>query len=223
VRQLTSRGKSIIFITHKLNEVLEIADRITVLRAGQVVGMTTPAEATEETLAAMMVGRHVSLVVDKDAAKPRDVVLEIDDLVVKDDRGHITVDGVDLQVRGGEIVAIAGVQGNGQTELVEAVTGLRKPLSGTIRISGEVVRLTPRSILEAGVAHVPEDRLEDGCVPAFSVAENLVLNTYYRPPFSRGLQLDREAIETAADQLVKDRRRTPSVLARSATCPATRR
>jgi len=104
------------------------------------------------------------------------------------------------------------VQGNGQTELVEAITGLRQPLSGTIRISGELVRSTPRSILEAGVAHVPEDRLEDGCVPAFTVAENLVLNTYYRPPFSRGLQLDRAAIETAADQLVKDFDvRTPSV------------
>ena len=212
MRSLKASGTSIVFITHKLNEVLEIADRITVLRGGQVVGTTTPAEATEESLAAMMVGRHVSLVVDKETAKPSDVVLDVDDLVVKDDRGHITVDGVDLQVRGGEIVAIAGVQGNGQTELVEAITGLRQPLSGTVRISGEVVRLTPRSILEAGVAHVPEDRLEDGCVPAFTVAENLVLNTYYRPPFSRGTQLDREAIETAADQLVKDFDvRTPSI------------
>jgi len=212
MRSLKASGTSIVFITHKLNEVLEIADRITVLRAGQVVGTTTPAETTEESLAAMMVGRHVSLVVDKETAKPDEVVLEVDDLVVKDDRGHITVDGLDLQVRGGEIVAIAGVQGNGQTELVEAITGLRQPLSGTIRISGELVRSTPRSILEAGVAHVPEDRLEDGCVPAFTVAENLVLNTYYRPPFSRGLQLDRAAIETAADQLVKDFDvRTPSV------------
>ena len=212
MRSLKASGTSIVFITHKLNEVLEIADRITVLRAGQVVGTTTPAEASEESLAAMMVGRHVSLVVDKEVAEPGEVVLEIDDLVVKDDRGHITVDGVDLQVRSGEIIAIAGVQGNGQTELVEAITGLRQPLSGTIKIAGEAVRLTPRSILEAGVAHVPEDRLEDGCVPAFSVAENLVLNTYYRPPFSRGLQLERDAIESSAEQLVKDFDvRTPSV------------
>jgi simple sugar transport system ATP-binding protein len=212
MRSLKASGTSIVFITHKLNEVLEIADRITVLRAGQVVGTTTPAEATEESLAAMMVGRHVSLVVDKETAKPADVVLKVDDLVVKDDRGQITVDGLDLQVRGGEIVAIAGVQGNGQTELVEAITGMRAPLSGTIEIAGEVVRLTPRSVLEAGVAHVPEDRLKDGCVPAFSVAENLVLNTYYRSPFSHGLQLDREAIATSAEGLVKDFDvRTPSV------------
>ena len=215
MRSLKASGTSIVFITHKLNEVLEIADRITVLRGGRVVGTTTPAEATEESLAAMMVGRPVSLIVEKDEAKPRDVVLDIDDLVVKDDRGHITVDGVDLQVRAGEIVAIAGVQGNGQTELVEAITGMRPVLAGSIKIAGDVVRLTPRSVLEAGVAHVPEDRLEDGCVPGFSIAENLVLNTYYRPPYSHGVQLDREAIQDSAAGLIKDFDvRTPSVFNR---------
>ncbi len=212
MRSLKASGTSIVFITHKLNEAMDVADRITVLRAGRVVGTTTPTEATLESLAEMMVGRHVSLVVDKDPAKPGATVLEVKDLVVRDDRGHVTVNGLNLEVRAGEIVAIAGVQGNGQTELVEAVTGLRRPAAGSIRIEGQEVRLEPRSILEAGVAHVPEDRLEDGCVPAFSIAENLVLNTYYRAPYSNGLQLDREAIADNADTLVRDFDvRTPSV------------
>lgn len=212
MRSLQASGTAIVFITHKLNEAMEIADRITVLRAGQVVGTTTPEAATLESLAEMMVGRHVALVVDKEPAKPRDVVLDVEDLVVQDDRGHVTVDGLDLQVRAGEIVAIAGVQGNGQTELVEAVTGMRRPVAGRVRIGGQVVKLEPRAVLEAGVAHIPEDRLEEGCVPAFSIAENLVLNTYYREPFSNGIQLDRAAIQASAVGLVHDFDvRTPSV------------
>jgi ABC-type uncharacterized transport system ATPase subunit len=212
MRSLQATGTSIVFITHKLNEVMEIADRITVLRAGRVVGTTTPREATLESLAEMMVGRHVSLVVDKGPATPGAAVLDVEGLVVRDDRGHVTVDGLDLEVRAGEIVAIAGVQGNGQTELVEAITGLRQPAAGTVRIDGQVLRLTPRTLVEAGVAHVPEDRLEDGCVPAFTIAENLVLNTYYRNPFAQGLQLDRAAIGAEAEKLVKDFDvRTPSV------------
>jgi ABC-type uncharacterized transport system ATPase subunit len=215
MRSLKASGTSIVFITHKLNEAMGIADRITVLRGGRVVGTTSPAETTTERLAEMMVGRHVSLVVDKEAAQPGETVLDVAQLVVQDDRGHVTVDGLDLQVRAGEIVAVAGVQGNGQTELVEAITGLRQPVAGTISIAGQAVRLEPRSVLESGVAHVPEDRLKDGCVPAFSIAENLVLNTYYRKPFSDGLQLNREAIEAAAEGLVKDFDvRTPSVFNR---------
>ena len=212
MRSLQASGTSIVFITHKLNEAMEIADRITVLRSGRVVGTTTPKQATLESLAAMMVGRPVSLVVDKEPAKPGDVVLSIENLVVRDDRGHVTVDGLTLEVRAGEIVAIAGVQGNGQTELVEAITGLRAPIAGHVRIEGQTVPLQPRPILEAGVAHVPEDRLEEGCVPAFSIAENLVLNTYYREPFSKGLQLDRKAIQDQATELVHDFDiRTPSI------------
>jgi simple sugar transport system ATP-binding protein len=129
-------------------------------------------------------------------------MLEVEGLVVKDDRGHVAVDRLDLQVRAGEIVAIAGVQGNGQTELVEAITGLREAAAGQIRIGGEVVHMTPRGVFEAGVAHVPEDRLEDGCIPGFTIAENLVLNSYYAPPFSHGIQLDRTSIETSALKLV---------------------
>ena len=212
MRSLKASGTSIVFITHKLNEVLEIADQITVLRRGRVVGTTTPARATRESLAAMMVGRTVNLVVDKEPAKPGGPVLEVRDLVVRDDRGHIAVNGVDLTVRAGEIVGVAGVQGNGQTELVEAITGLRHPLAGTITIDGRSVHPEPRAVTEAGVAHVPEDRLEDGCVPGFTIADNMVLNTYYQPPFSQGIRLDLEAIERTATELVKAFDvRTPSV------------
>jgi general nucleoside transport system ATP-binding protein len=212
MRSLKATDTSIVFITHKLNEVIEIADRITVLRAGRVVGTTTPAEATDKSLAEMMVGRPVALIVNKTPAKPGPTVLDIKGLVVPDDRGAVAVDNLDLEVRSGEIVGVAGVQGNGQTELVEVIAGLRQPLAGTIAISGQQVHLDPRSILEAGVAHVPEDRNEDGSVGGFSIAENLVLNTYYRPPFSRGPQLDREAIRENADRLVKDYDvRTPSI------------
>lgn len=214
MRSLKTSGTSIVFITHKLNEVLAVADRITVLRRGRVVGTTTPAEATRESLASMMVGRPVDLVVDKEPAKPQEAMLEIEGLVVKDDRGAVAVDRLDLQVKAGEIVAIAGVQGNGQTELVEAITGLREAAAGHIRIGGEAVHMTPRGVFEAGVAHVPEDRLEDGCVPGFTIAENLVLNTYYRPPFSQGIRLDRDAIERSATDLIAAFDvRTPSAFA----------
>ena len=212
MRSLKASGTSIVFITHKLNEVLAIADRITVLRRGRVVGTTTPGEATRESLASMMVGRSVDLIVDKTPAKPGGPVLEVTGLVVRDDRGHVAVNGLDLTVHAGEIVAVAGVQGNGQTELVEAITGLRHPVSGTITIDGTAVRLEPRDVFEAGVAHVPEDRLEDGCVPGFSIADNLVLNTYYRPPYSKGIRLDLGAIERSAKELVANFDvRTPSV------------
>lgn len=212
MRSLQAGGTSIIFITHKLNEVLEIADRITVLRRGKVVGSADPATATQESLAQMMVGRPVELEVDKGVAKPGDPVLEVTGLSVNDDRGHPAVRDLDLVVNAGEIVAVAGVQGNGQTELVEAITGLRRTLDGSIRISGREIRPDPRRIFEAGVAHVPEDRLEEGLVPAFTIAENLVLNTYYLPPFADGVRLHRDAImATATDLVGQFDVRTPSV------------
>ena len=212
MRSLVATGTSIIFITHKLNEVLEIADRITVLRRGKVVGTATPGEATQQSLAQMMVGRPVDLEVDKAPATPGDPVLEIAGLSVSDDRGHPAVRDLDLVVRAGEIVAIAGVQGNGQTELVEAITGLRRPTGGSIRIDGTEIRPDPRRVLEAGVAHVPEDRLEEGLIPGFTIAENLVLNTYYLKPFADGVRLHRDAILATATSLVGEYDvRTPSV------------
>jgi ABC-type uncharacterized transport system ATPase subunit len=212
MRSLQAGGTSIIFITHKLNEVLEIADRITVLRRGKVVGSAIPAEATQQSLAQMMVGRPVDLEVDRGPAKPAEPVLEIAGLSVRDDRGHLAVRDLDLVVHAGEIVAVAGVQGNGQTELVEAITGLRRLAGGSIRIHGREVRTDPRRVFEAGVAHVPEDRLEEGLVPAFTIAENLVLNTYYLKPFADGVRLHRDAILAAATELVGQFDvRTPSV------------
>jgi simple sugar transport system ATP-binding protein len=212
MRSLKASGTSIVFITHKLNEVLEVADRITVLRRGRVVGTTTPHEATRESLAAMMVGRPVDLSVDRAPAAPKEPVLVIEGLTVQDSRGHTVVDGVSLEVRAGEIVAVAGVQGNGQTELVEAITGLIADQGGSVRIAGQEVTPDPRRVFLAGVGHVPEDRLEEGLVVGFSIADNLVLNRYFMPPFSKGLQLDRQAIDREAETEVKAYDiRTPSI------------
>ena len=205
IRSLVARGNSVIFITHKLKEVMTIADRVTVLRQGRVVGTTTPAETNEQELAAMMVGREVSLVVDKAPAQPGDVVLTVEDLHVLDDRGEPAVRGVSLEVRAGEILGIAGVQGNGQTELVEAITGLRPPLHGHIRIKGtETTWTTPRRFFETGAAHVPEDRQRDGLVLSYPVRDNLVLNTYYKPPFAMGFLIQEKSIEEHATRLVQE-------------------
>ncbi|MGZ6372442.1 MAG: ABC transporter ATP-binding protein [Candidatus Limnocylindria bacterium] len=212
MRSLKAAGTSIIFITHKLNEVLEVADRITVLRRGKVVGTTTPSATDETELARMMVGRPVQLRVTKAPSDPGDVVLEIRGASVFDDRGQLAVRALDLTVRVAEIVAIAGVQGNGQTELVEAITGLRSLESGEIKIGGVPIGADPRSVFLAGVGHIPEDRLEEGLVPGFSVAENLILNSYYLPPYSRGLRLERDAIMASARELTSQYDvRTPSI------------
>jgi ABC-type uncharacterized transport system ATPase subunit len=213
IRSLVDQGKSVIFITHKLKEVTSIADRITVLRNGKVVGTTTPEASSEQALAKMMVGREVILEVDKEPAKPEDVVLEIQNLTVKDDRDLIAVDGVSFQVRAGEVLGIAGVQGNGQTELVEAITGLRHVESGQVCILGEdMTNASPRAIREVGTAHVPEDRQQDGLILSFPVAENLVLNTYYEPPYAKGITLRHEKIEEAAEKRVElFDIRTPSI------------
>src|SRR5215213_2287549 len=158
IRSLTATGTTIIFITHKLNEVLEVADNVVVLRRGRVAGTADPKTTTRQALANLMVGRDVELIVPKADAKPGDLVLSLRGLKVRDDRLDIAVDGVDLDVRAGEIVAIAGVQGNGQTELVEAITGLRTIDSGEITIGGEhVEKATPRQVSDLGVAHIPED------------------------------------------------------------------
>ena len=214
MRSLAKQGKSIIFITHKLREVLEVADRIMVIRLGTVVGETIPAEADKNSLAAMMVGREVNLVVEKEVKVPGDVVVSIQDLVVVDKFKNIVVDHVSLEVRSGEIVGVAGVQGNGQTELVEAITGLRKNSGGLITLLGEdITHATPRQITELGSAHVPEDRQADGLVLPFPTAENLVLCTYYKEPFSKGVVLQYQTILEHAQHLIHDFDiRTPTAL-----------
>jgi general nucleoside transport system ATP-binding protein len=219
MRTLRESGKSIIFITHKLKEVLAIADRITVLHRGRVVGTTTPKEATEQKLASMMVGRDVRLEVEKGAATAGEPVLEMEDLRVLDERGHVAVDGLSLEVRTGEIVGVAGVQGNGQTELVEAVTGLRDISGGQVRIGGQdLTGSSPRRVFRAGVGHVPEDRVGDGLILDFTVADNLVLNTYDLPPFARGWVRNEEAVAAAARERVAAYDiRTPSIEAPART------
>jgi ABC-type uncharacterized transport system ATPase subunit len=214
IRSLVAQGKSVIFITHKLKEVMAIADRITVLRNGRVVGTTAPAQTSEQKLAAMMVGRQVLLQVEKGLAHPGETVLEVENLEVLDDRGNLAVRGVSFQVRAGEVLGVAGVQGNGQTELVQALTGLRSPVAGQVRIlDADATGASPRRVLEQGVAHVPEDRQKDGLVLSFPVADNLVLNTYYVPPFARLGILNQEAIlETAEREARLFDVRTPSVM-----------
>jgi simple sugar transport system ATP-binding protein len=203
MRNLTKQGKSIVFITHKLREVFEVADRISVMRAGQMVGTVKPAEATLEMLAEMMVGRKVILQIDKVDAQLGETILTVDDLRVMDERRHLAVDGVTLSVQAGEILGIAGVQGNGQTELVEALTGLRHSQSGKIAIlEQDITQASPRQITEAGSAHVPEDRHKHGLVLAFSVRDNLVLCSYYKAPFANGVEMDFPVIEKYAHELV---------------------
>ena len=212
LRSLAAQGKSIIFITHKLKEVMAVADRITVLRNGRVVGTVTPAETNPSRLAAMMVGREVNLVVHKKPAVPDGVVLEVSDLYVLDERGNLAVQGVSFEVRAGEILGIAGVQGNGQTELVYALTGLRPPLRGEVRILGTAVtRAAPRQVLERGVGHVPEDRQRHGLILSFPVHDNLVLCSYYLPPFARGIALQEQSVIATATRLIEQFDvRTPS-------------
>ena len=212
MRSLTEQGKSIIFITHKLREVLEVADRISVLRRGKMVGTTTPEEANRSKLAEMMVGREVQLGVEKDPPKIGDVILKVSSLVVSNDRNQVAVDGVSFDVHAGEILGVAGVQGNGQTELVEALTGLRPSLEGSIHfLDEEISKATPREITELGAAHVPEDRQQDGLILPFPVADNLVLNTYYLPPFTQGVVMQSEAIVESAEIRIKEFDiRTPS-------------
>ncbi len=213
LRSLSAQGKSIIFITHKLREVMALADRITVLRNGRVVGTTTPEETTELKLAAMMVGREVDLVVRKKPASPEDVVLEVKYLQVLDERQNMTVNGVSFEVRAGEVLGIAGVQGNGQTELVYALTGMLPIVGGEIHILNELAdHASPRQILERGVAHVPEDRLRHGLILSFPVHDNLVLCSYYLPPFAKGIATQGEAVVATARKLVEEFDvRTPSV------------
>jgi len=188
VRNLTAQGTAVIFITHKLGEVMVIADRITVMRRGQVVADTTPAESGPSELARLMVGRPVLLRVDKRPARPGEALLRVEGLSVDDDRHQPAVQGVDLQVRAGEIVGLAGVEGNGQEELVEAIVGLRSLRAGRVLLgTREVTRLGTKGTLHAGVSFIPADRHRMGAILELPVSDNLVLSDYDRPPFARGI------------------------------------
>jgi len=195
-RRLAAEGDSIIFISHKLYEVLEIADRITVIRRGRVVGSRLPSETDEDDLAELMVGREVQLTVDRGQSHPAEPVLAVENLRVRSDRGQEVVRGVSFSLKGGEIVGVAGVAGNGQDELVEAITGLRRVTAGTVRLDGQEITGWPvRSRREHGLGYIPGDRQKYGLVLGFSVADNLILTQYYNRPFARGIQRNDAAIE----------------------------
>jgi len=219
LQTLIDKGKSIIFITHKLKEVMHAADDITVIRLGKVVGSIDPKEATPEKLATMMVGRDVNLVVDKKPAKASESALVVNQLYVRDERQNPAVQGVSFEVRKGEVLGIAGVQGNGQTELVYALTGLLPIDSGTIQLLNEPLHNTsPRHILERGVAHIPEDRQRHGLILSFPIHDNMMLCTYYKNPFAKGISLQEKSIFSNAEELVKQYDvRTPNIYVNAGT------
>ena len=203
MRGLAKSGTSIIFITHKLREVQQVADRITVIRQGKVVASPSP-KASASELASLMVGREVDMDVKHKAAKLGKASLVIKDLTVLDDRNHQMVNGVSFEVHDGEVLAIAGVQGNGQTELAEAILGIRKVHSGSISVSGnDVTKSTVRQVLEAGLGYIPEDRKKDGLVSEFSIAENLMLDGSFTAPFAKGVQIDFAKRNEIANDLIK--------------------
>ena len=205
LRGLTAEGTSVIFITHKLHEVLEIADRVTVLRRGKYIATEDAEGATEASLARFMVGRDVVLTIDKGPAHPGKARLVVRDLVVHDDRDCETVRGLSLEVAAGEIVGIAGVDGNGQAELIDAITGLRKPTSGAIVVDGtDITGGSPHDALEAGVGHIPTDRQHRGLVLPFSLAENIALHDFDKAPSAHAGWMFPRRMETAAEPLLRD-------------------
>lgn len=212
MKTLIKEGKSIILITHKLKEIMEVCDRCTVIRKGVGIGTVNVSETNPNELASLMVGREVTFKTEKADAKPAQNVLEINDLVVKDSRGLEAVNNLNLSVKAGEILGIAGVDGNGQTELIEAITGLRKSESGSIQLNGKEIRnLSPRKITEAGTGHIPQDRHKHGLVLDFPIGENMVLQTYNKSPFSKAGVLNFKEIYKKAKSLIQEFDvRTPS-------------
>ena len=219
IKNLARLGVGVIVITHKLREVMALADRVVVLRDGKVVGTTTPKETNEAGLAQMMVGRSVVLEVEKGVANPGKPVLTVKGLEVFDDRNLLAVKGVDLEVRSGEIFGIAGVEGNGQRELVEAICGMRERAKGEVLVSGAVTKdMHPHAVHEAGVSHIPEDREKHGLVSSYSISDNLILNQFDQAPFARGWFRNMSEIRKNADLLVKKfdiRTTSPAALASS--------
>ena len=205
MKNLVKEGKSIILITHKLDEIRAVSDRVTVIRRGKSIETVEIAGATNADLAEMMVGRSVSFKTEKQEAQPKEVVLSIKDLVVNENRGVPAVKNLSLDVRAGEIVGIAGIDGNGQSELVQAITGLRKIESGSVELKGQsIVGLHPRQITEMSVGHVPEDRHRDGLVLEMMISENIALQTYYKEPLSKKGILNYTNIIRYAKQLMQE-------------------
>ncbi|MDN4616991.1 ABC transporter ATP-binding protein [Paenibacillus sp. PsM32] len=213
MKRLVAEGKSIILITHKLKEIMQIADNVTIIRRGKVVDTVKKSETTPQELAEKMVGRNVTFKVDKKPAEPGDVVLQMENIISNNKEGAAILQGLNLEVRAGEILGIAGVDGNGQSELIEALTGLRHVDGGTVKLLGkDITNLSPRKITESGVSHIPEDRHKHGLVLDFSVSENMVLETYYKAPFNKGGFLNFDAIDKHATRLVERFDvRTPSI------------
>ena len=211
MRQLAAEGTSIVFITHKLREVKAVCDRVVVMRQGAIVGEASP-DASLAELATLMVGRDVVLTVDKKPARPGDVVLQVSELTVVDERNQKVLDNVSLDVRAGEIVAIAGVQGNGQTELADTLLGLTTAESGTISLAGQdITTNSVRQVLDKGVGFIPEDRKKDGLVGSFTVEENFMLNGSYAPPWAKGIGIDFASREKRSAELIQSYDvRTPS-------------
>jgi general nucleoside transport system ATP-binding protein len=212
-RKLIQEGKSIILITHKLKEIMEVCDRVTVIRKGEGIGTYNVKDTNPNELANLMVGREVSFKTEKKAPNPKETVLKISDLTVKDSRGVHVVNSLNLDVKAGEIVGIAGVDGNGQSELIEAITGLMKKNSGSITLNGkEISVLSPRKITESGIGHIPQDRHKHGLVLDFSIGQNMALQTYYKSPFSKYGFLKQGEIEKKASKLIEEFDvRTPSI------------
>jgi simple sugar transport system ATP-binding protein len=204
MKKLKARGTSIVFITHKLREVKEAADKITIIRRGKVVGTASPT-ASQEELASLMVGRPVSLDVDKNAAKLGGVTLAVSNLTISDHTGRSLVKNVSFEVRAGEVLAVAGVQGNGQSELAEAIVGLQEHVTGKIELEGtDITKASVRDALHAGIAFVPESREEDGLISSFSIEENLILDLHDLPPYAKGPVISQSVVSTQAEKLVKE-------------------
>ncbi|MEW9672641.1 ABC transporter ATP-binding protein [Ammoniphilus sp. 3BR4] len=212
MKNLVREGKSIILITHKLKEIMAVSDTVTVIRRGKVIGSVATAETNPNKLAAMMVGKEVSFKVDKKEAAPGHVVLKVEDVKAENEKGIHVLNGINLEVRTGEIVGIAGVDGNGQSELIEAITGLRKVKSGRISLKDQdLTNKAPRAVIEAGVSHIPEDRQKRGLVLDFSIGENMVLETYYKEPYSKGGFIDYQEVYKYSRRLIEEYDvRTPS-------------
>lgn len=204
LKSLTNEGKSIIIITHKIEEIKAVADRCTVIRRGKSIDTVDVKSTSQQELADLMVGRSVSFKVDKTPAQPKEPILTVKNLVVKENRGLEAVKDLSLEVRAGEILGIAGIDGNGQSELIQAITGLTKVESGTITLEGkEIQNLPPRTITETGLGHIPEDRHKYGLILPMTIYENMALQTYYKEPFSKNSFLNKEAMQESARKLIE--------------------